>query len=271
MPQLSETIAASPLTLLEYGVSGSGKTTLWARLAEFEAFRPIWCSDWDLRLRAIQATLKPELFQHIYFDEFRDKVVGGESYITLENISRNLPMLDKKYGVAFKTIVIDSGTFMMDGIMARALTLGGRDTKSTPQLQDYMAQQSMLRDLIQRFTSCGRHFIFTAHEESDKDEVTGRMFKNLALTGKSAQKTPGYFNELWHCEVKLGPPDPANPQLDRESTFGVRTRSDAIYSARTSYKFLNSFEQQGQIWQKIVKSMETTKPTEVVNKPIVAI
>lgn len=249
MPQLSTEINEKPLTLLLYGVSGSGKTTLWGRLAEFNKFRPIYCADWDLRLGSLRATLKPDLLEHIYYDEYRDQQIGGEAYIRLEAISRGLDNLDKRFfpklDNKFKTIVIDSGTFLMDGIMARVLMLEGKTPKDNPQLQNYLAQQSCLRELIQRFTSCGRNFIFTAHEDTDKDEVTGRMFKNLALTGKSAQKTPGYFNELWHAEVSA-------PKPGEEANFNVRTRSDVIYSARTSYSFLKTIEKQTDIWQKIV-------------------
>lgn len=248
MPQLSETISDSPDTILLYGVSGSGKTTLIGRMAQHERYSPIYMADWDLRLTALRASLDPSIFKNIYYDEFRDKTIGGEAYTSLENISRNLPKLDEKYKVHFKTIIIDSGTFAMDGIMARVLTLAGKSPKDAPTLPNYMDQQSALRDLIQRFTSCGRHFVFTCHENTDKDEVTGRMFKTLSLTGKSAEKTPGYFNELWHCEVS--PPKPN----ETEPTYKVRTRSDALYSARTSYKCLDSVELQTNIWQKIINS-----------------
>ena len=246
MPQLSEVISAHQDTVLLYGVSGSGKTTLWGRMAEYERYSPIFCADFDLRLTSLRASLDEKLLSNIYFEEFRDSNVQGDSYVRLESISRNLGALNAKHGVVFKTLVIDSGTFLMDSIMARVQLLdGGKSARDNPHLQHYMAQQSCLRELIQRFTSCGLHFVFTAHEDTDKDEVTGRMFKNLALTGKSAQKTPGYFNELWHTEVKAPKPTESEP------SFVVRTRSDAIYSARTSYKFLTSVEPQTEIWKKI--------------------
>ena len=245
MPSLDTAIQQDPIRALTYGVSGSAKTTLWGLMSKFEQLSPIYCLDFDLRIASLRARLSADEMKHIYFDSFRDKSLQGESYVAAEAISRNIPALNTKYGVTFKTIVIDSGTFMTTQIMNRVLMLdGGKPSTTNPQLQHYLQLQSLQAELISRFAFSGLNFIFTCHEDTNKDEISGRLFKAVDLNGKSANRIPGYFNEIWHTEVR------AKPGSDPE--YVVRTRSDAIYSARTSYKQLLSVEPQEDVWPKIL-------------------
>jgi hypothetical protein len=245
MPVLSEVVEKEPIRALIYGVSGSGKTSLWGLMAKYEPFRPIYCMDFDLRLASLKAVLSPEELKHIYFDHYRDKAIQGEAYVAVELLSRNLASLKARYGVEFRTLVIDSGTFMATQIMNRVLMLdGGKPATTNPQLQHYLQLQALQAELVSRFAFSGLNFIFTCHEDTSKDEVTGRLFKGVDLNGKSANKIPGYFNEIWHTEVVQKP--------GGEPSFAVRTRSDPIYSARTSFKSLMSLEPQDAIWPKVL-------------------
>lgn len=245
MPSLDTAITTEPIRALIYGVSGSAKTTLWGLMAKHPEFSPIYCLDFDLRIASLRARLNPEEMSKIYFDNFRDKSIQGESYVAAESASRNITGLNTKYGTTFKTIVIDSGTFMSGQIMNRVLMLdGGKSSTTNPQLQHYLQLQSLQAELISRFAYSGLNFIFTCHEDTNKDEITGRLFKAVDLNGKSANRIPGYFNEIWHTEVR--------PKPGGDPEYVVRTRSDAIYSARTSFGFLTSLESQEDIWPKIL-------------------
>ena len=133
--------------------------------------------------------------------------------------------------------------------MARVLGLESKPATTTPQLQHYMLQQSLCKDLVQRLCSKRLNVIATTHEDADKDEVTGRVFKAVALTGKLAQRIPGYFNEFWHTEIIQS--------SGSEPKYQVRTRSDQIFSARTTFKSLSSLEDQANIWPKILKERAT--------------
>lgn len=246
MPSLDEALNLDPVRALLFGVSGSAKTTLWGLLSKYEEFRPIYCLDFDLRIASLRARLTTEEMANIKFDSFRDRLVQGESYVAAESISRNIKGLNTKYGVEFKTIVIDSGTFMTNQIMNRVLMMdGGKPATTNPQLQHYLQLQSLQAELISRLAYCGLNFIFTCHEDTSKDEITGRLFKGVDLNGKSANKIPGYFNEIWHTEVRMKP--------GGDPEYVVRTRSDAIYSARTSYSSLKTVEPQEEIWPKIIQ------------------
>lgn len=245
MPSLDIAIQNEPIRALIYGVSGSAKTTLAGLMAKHEQLRPIYVLDFDLRIASLRARLTPEEMKFIYFDHYRDNKVQGEAYVAAEALSRNLPGLNKKYGVEFKTLVVDSGTFMATQIMNRVLMLdGGKPATTNPQLQNYLQLQSLQAEFIGRMAYSGLNFIFTCHEDTNKDEITGRLFKSVDLNGKSANRIPGYFNEIWHTEITTKP--------GQEPEYVVRTRSDAIYSARTSFGHLKSLEPQADIWPKIL-------------------
>lgn len=248
MPSLEEAIGKEPVRALIYSPTGTGKTSLWGLMAKYEELRPIYCLDFDLRIASLRAILSPDEMRWIKFDSFRDRAIQGEAYVAAEALSRNVKALGTKYGCEFKTIVIDSGTFMTTQIMNRVLMMdGGKPATTNPQLQHYLQLQSLQAEIISRFAFCGLNFIFTAHEDTNKDEITGRLFKSVDLNGKSANKIPGYFNEIWHPEIRMRPG--GLPE------YVVRTRGDAIYSARTSFRQLESVEPQESIWPKILKSM----------------
>jgi AAA domain-containing protein len=252
MPSLDEAIGKEPVRALIYSPTGTGKTSLWGLMSKYEEFSPIYCLDFDLRIASLRAILSPAEMSRIKFDSFRDRAIQGEAYVAAEAISRNVKGLNSKYGVEFKTIVVDSGTFMATQIMNRVLMMdGGKPATSNPQLQHYLQLQSLQAELIGRLAFSGLNFIFTAHEDTSKDEITGRLFKAVDLNGKSANKIPGYFNEIWHPEIRMQPG--GVPQ------YVVRTRSDAIYSARTSFRQLESVEPQEAIWKKILSSSEPYK------------
>jgi hypothetical protein len=255
--KLNETLQLDPVRGLIYGRSGDGKTSLLGLLALHPELRPIYVFDWDLRIGALRARLPSEIWQYVESDPYRDITIPGEAFTHMQS------KMEKVEKEGFKSVIIDSMTFAMKGIMSRVLNLDGKPPTSTPQLQNYMAQMSLAEDTVAR--ACGKKFNFfiTCHEDTSKDEVTGRLFKSVDLTGKMAQRIPGYFNELWHCEVAQ--------VSGKEAQFVIRTRSDQSFGARTSYKSLANLEQQNEIWPKIIKeraiiiNTPTTKPADKVD------
>ena len=242
MPTLAESLSRDPVRALPYGVSGSAKTTLIGMMAAHESLRPIYVFDFDLRISSLRVRIPLELWDFIVSDPYRDSKLPGEAFTLAEY---KLTTLDP---AKFKTVAVDSGTFMGDAVMARVLQLDGKSSTSTPQLQHYMQQMSLIRDFVSKCCAQNWNFIFTCHEASDKDEVTGRMFKNLALTGKLAEKLPGFFNELWHTEIRQ--------RSGQDPEYVVRCKSDLLYSARTSFRSLEQIEPQDKIWGKIVSELK---------------
>ena len=250
MPPLSQLINADPIRGFIYGVSGSGKTSLLGQLAQYEEFTPIYWFDWDLRIASLQARLDKKYWDRVLMDPYRDVTVPGEAFVLMQ------AKIDKLQKEGVKTTVVDSATFCMKGIMQRVLAADGKGPTSNPQLQNYMQQISLFEEVVSRL--CGKkdlNVFFTAHEDTQKDDITGRLFKGVDLTGKAANRIPGYFNELWHTEVTATMTSPPE--------FKIRTRSDAIYASRTTFRGLEAVETQSQIWQKIIKERESNRQPAV--------
>jgi len=265
MPILSEAIKKAPIRLFVYGPTGCGKTTLWGMMTHYpDIFCPIRVIDFDLRLGSLAATLDSLDMGYIDFDEFRDTNIQGDAFMRAETELRTLEIKKGKGELKFKTVVLDSTTFMNKHIMNRVLVEdGGKPSNSIPQIQHYLRQQSYLEDFVAKTVGLGLNIVFTAHEDKDKDELTGRLFKNVDLTGKSANRIPGYFNEFWHCENRIS--------VKGDTEYTVRVRSDSIYAARTSYKILSTIERQEEIWGKIVAEIERARELSQQATPLQAL
>lgn len=246
MPLLSEVVEKDPIRAAVWGVSGSAKTTLAGLMAQYDEFRPIYFADWDRRIVSLRARLPRELWDYIGADTYTDTNIQGGAWTQFEAKVSGI------HTEGYKTFVIDSMTFMLMGIMNRVLMLdGNKPSTSNPQLQHYLSQQSIVKDILQKLCSKKMNIICNFHEANDKDEVTGRVFKAFAITGKLTETVPGYFNEIWHCEVQQPP--------GSEPEYVVRTKSDVTYMARTTFKTLKSVERQSELWARIIEEMKGFK------------
>lgn len=244
MPTLAETAGSDPIRAAVWGVSGAGKTTLAGLMAAHEELRPVYFADWDRRIVSLRARIPKEYWKFIESDTYTDTNIQGGGWTAFEAKMVNIQSL------GYKTVVIDSMTFMLMGLMNRVLILdGNRPSTANPQLQNYLTQQSMVKDQLQKLCSKRINVICTFHEANDKDEYSGRVFKAFAITGKLTETVPGYFNEIWHCAIM-----PGNP--GQEPDYVVKTKSDGVYMARTTFKSLKSHEKQSEFWPKVVAEMK---------------
>lgn len=246
MATLEEAAATEPIRAAVWGQSGSGKTTLAGLMAEFDEFRPIYFADWDRRFVSLRARIPRELWPHLHHDVYTDTNIQGSAWTSFEAKMIAIERAPEKY----KTVVIDSVTFMLMGLMNRVLVLdGNKSSTSNPQLQNYLSQQSAVKDMLQKLCSKKLNVICTFHEANDKDEYSGRLFKAFAITGKLTETVPGYFNEIWHCSI-------APAAAGQEPEFVVRTKGDGIYMARTTFKKLKASEKQTEFWPKVIAEMK---------------
>lgn len=247
MPTLADAAATDPIRAAVWGKSGDGKSTLIGLMAQFEEFRPVYFADWDRRFVSLRARVPQEVWKYIGYDVYTDVNVQGGGWTAFE---ARMQRIDQE---GYKTIVIDSMTFLLMGLMNRVLVLDGmKPSTSNPQLQNYLSQQSMVKDILQKLMSKKLNVLCTFHEANDKDEYSGRLFKAFAITGKLTETVPGYFNEIWHCSI-------APAVAGAEPEFVVRTKGDGVYMARTTFKSLPAVCKQGEFWQKLVAEMKTLK------------
>lgn len=248
MPSLNEVIHTDPIRALIYGVTGSAKTTLAGLTAEHEELSPAYFFDWDMRIASLRARLLEQYWSRIEVDTYRDVTIAGEAFSIMQS---KIEHLDYK---KFKTIVVDSMLFMMLGIMNRVLLLASKQPTTAPSLPNYMDRQSLVKELLGRMCAKPVNLIWTCMEGVVKDEVNGTMYRTFEMDPKLVPVIPGYFNEVWHTEIIR--------QTGTEPQYMVRTRSDGIYAARTTYKSLETLEPQSTIWQKIILERNLAKPKQ---------
>lgn len=121
------------------------------------------------------------------------------------------------------TLCVDSGTTWTSAIMNYTLKKAGR-VGGTPQQNDYLPTMVVMENAIKDMCSLPCDFIFICHEDSDKDEATGKMFIGPLLIGKLKYRIPILFDEVY-CA------------MSKETSSGVNyhllTRSTGLYKART--------------------------------------
>ena len=77
-----------------------------------------------------------------------------------------------------------------------------------------------MRDMASLPCDC----ILTGHDDMDKDEVSGKMFVHLMITGKLQKRIPLLFDEIYHTDT-----------VETSKGLGYRflTRKTGLYQART--------------------------------------
>lgn len=246
MSSLASIISKDPVRALIYGVTGSAKTTLVALATKYPEFTPMYFADWDLRIASLRAIIPSSDYDKIHADPYRDVQIGGEAFTRFQAFVANIEQ------TPYKSWCIDSFTSLLEGIMAHVLKLASKPANAIPSLPNYMERQSIVKQLIT--TMCGKnlHLFVNCHEDTAKDEITGRLFKSFDMDPKLQNRIPNYFNEVWHTEIVT--------TTAQGTQRMIRTRSDMVYAARTSYKTLVDVEQQNTIWQKIAAERQTDPP-----------
>lgn len=118
----------------------------------------------------------------------------------------------------YRTGVLDSLTSWSMAQMATILAANNR-SDGRAQIQDYGA---LAEDMQTLFGACVRAFenvIVIAHEDTEKDELTGAIVSRPVCLGrKFLSLLPKYVEEMWFCESKV---------LAGKRTFSIKTIPDA--------------------------------------------
>lgn len=121
------------------------------------------------------------------------------------------------------TFAIDSGTTFSGAFMNETLKRANR-TGGTPQQNDYLPTMVMLENAIKDMTSLPCDFIMICHEDTDKDEATGRMFVGPLFIGKLKYRIPILFDEIYYCQTT---------ESSAGVTYKFLTRNTGLFRART--------------------------------------
>jgi hypothetical protein len=134
------------------------------------------------------------------------------------------------------TFVIDSLTTFSQCIMYYILKKEGRAGSAQitkegkkiysgiPHQNDWMPQMMYIENAIRDMLSFSCDLVLLAHDSAVKDEITGKVMKDINVTGKLTRRLPLLFSEMYHTETI-------------ESSAGIQykllTRKDGTYQAKT--------------------------------------
>lgn len=203
--------------VLLYGDFGTGKTTMIGT-----APKPIWIHSFDPG-GTTTASLQPLI-------ESGDVIVSdfsGDSY-RQPNKFRDW---EREYDTMVKegafhhvgTFALDSITKWADACMHEIVKKGGMKNDGIPQQRDYLIQQMVAVDFLEKFCDLPCNVIVTGHIGLDKDEVTGKLETGLLLAGKLSGKVPLVFDEKWLTRT----------EGKNDLRYVVQTRNDGYYKAET--------------------------------------
>lgn len=201
---------------LIYGPMGSGKTNILktCRL-------PVLVHSFD---PGGTKTIRDEIAAGKVFADTRFETEDPKKPTAFAAFDKEYDRL-KKGGVfeQLGTYAIDSGTTFSGSAMNVTLSKANRPA-GTPQQNDYLPTMMMMENAIKDMTSLPCDFIFICHEDTDKDEATGRMFVGPLMIGKLKYRIPILFDEVYRATTT---------ESSAGVTYKLLTRSTGLYVART--------------------------------------
>lgn len=215
----SEQAMQKHATFLVYGGSGTGKTRLIKTCR-----RPIHVDSFDP-----QGTVTIR-------DEIKEGWILADTRYEEEDPFKptSFQLWDKEYERRQRdgyfqhigTYVIDSATTWASAAMNQVLKMakGGSRAGSQPWENDYLPAMYMIENAIKDFLTLPCDIVLIAHENTLKDDVSGKLYVTPLFVGKLQQRIPLLFTELYHA------------QSTRTSTgfkYTLLTQSDGTYRART--------------------------------------
>lgn len=110
--------------------------------------------------------------------------------------------LQKQFFEPYEWICFDSATTLQDIIMDRVLYLAGRPGKH-PEQADWTSEMNIFKKVM-RVAAGLANIYMTAHVETEKDELTGKIHGRIMMTGKNRIRVPLMFSDIFACFVYEG-------------------------------------------------------------------
>ena len=212
MSNLKDRQRSDRIHAMIYGESGAGKTHLLG------TFPNPYILDTDYGLACLTG-------KDIDYDEF---------YTTLEDpdAKERWPALletveDFVANPTHETLAVDSLTTVCDVVVVHVLA---KNRRVSLQLQDYNDIFNELTKLLVRLRRCPTHAILTAHEETIRDEFTGKLsIRPMAIGQAFPKKLPVFFNNIFCALVDA----PRRSSADTQPVRSLLVTSDGTRIAKT--------------------------------------
>ena len=199
-------------TVVIYGPSGTGKTYLAAQFPD-----PLLLSCDPGVLGGAMSAMK-----------FGVKQLKVNTYQEVMNL---IPTLKANAGVEFKTLVIDSVTYLGKLVMKNILTNASREI---PRFEEWGLNYARTANLINVFSEMNCHIVFTAIDSKNKDEMTGKITGGPDLPGKLSGELPQAVDICARLFTTTG----YDNQGKLTTTYKFRTVPDDTYFAKDRTQLL---------------------------------
>ena len=117
----------------------------------------------------------------------------------------------------------------------------------TPNQHDYLHQMNIIRDQVSAVTRLPCNVLVTAHVDAVRDELIGRLYAGLLITGKLRARLPLYFDEVLYMEAKPS---------SKGTEYSIITGLSGIYQARSRLGRAKGGEQQTTVEPSIKKLLQ---------------
>lgn len=100
----------------------------------------------------------------------------------------------------YQWLILDSWTGFLDIAMDRLLYINGRLGKQ-PEQSDWGAQVNVMTNVARTLSSYNLGLMATAHLDFKKNDVSGKVFHHLYVTGKLRVRLPQLFSNIYICHA----------------------------------------------------------------------
>lgn len=206
--------------VLAYGGSGTGKTYL---AGTFNSKGPVVFIDFDNGLKTVRG------WKDISYFTVLETLPVPSAY---KNFMKLLPQLEKRVKEGeFKTVCLDSLTTFSECTLNSAMYEAGK-LGQNPTFGEWGEQMRRIKAVIDRLLVLPCNIVVTAHEQFEKDELSGKVWCLPLVTGKMATRISLYFDEVYHLQVESSKDG---------SAFTMLTRPDRYYTAKSRIGFKDAY------------------------------
>lgn len=225
-PQQVSLFIPTKYDIMVYGPSGSGKTEYGGTWSEHGT---VLMADADNGILSIKASPRIKHKDRIYRVPITDKADDPHikqpiGYLTIKQIVEDVAATGMYGNVKPATIILDSATTIGTFAMSHTLFVNKR---AEPVLRDWGQQMKRMIDLVTLARSIKDvNFIYIAHEQYTKDEISGQIWCLPLITGKLAAQISLYFDEVYHSKVM---------QVGDKSQYVLETKPTGIITAKSRF------------------------------------
>lgn len=229
MPNAMDVTATAPESILAIGAIGVGKTSQFLTLpgkkfiylfdpnaltslkgydVDYEEFR-IDAMDLDLSIKSLKKGVEDR--------SSRRKKAEPKTYVAWEKDFEE--KLESGFFEQYDWVGIDSFTTFSDCVMDRIQYLNGRLGKH-PEQTDYTALMTTTRNVFRALHGIGKGIYATAHVELKQNELSGRIFNQIMMTGRLRVQIPLLFTQVLYMVPDKGKP------TEKGMSFNMQTAPD---------------------------------------------